>query len=293
MLASMRPIDRRRTPLLAVLAVAGACGGGHGGLARPDAPAVSSSPPRSLDEVTPLFLPGEQMQWDVALRGVRGAHASLAVGQPGEVDGRRVIMIRSLVESAGMVSLMLSFRDDVTSWLDLDRRRPLRVRTDTELGKLAALIECAWEGGRWRVSFQRRGGEARRMSMRPPRGTAPQDGHSSIGVLRAWTPAPGERATLWGLSGRRMWRVDLTAAGSSDLEVPLGRFRAHRLDGVATRMAFGSLNPDRTRPPRSFSVYVSDDEDRLPLLFVAATEYGDVRIEMTGYDRPAAVARGR
>jgi hypothetical protein len=82
-----------------------------------------------------------------------------------------------------------------------------------------------------------------------------------------------------------MWRVDLTYPGRDTVGTKQGNREAARLDGIAYR-----VNPDRTldetRPPRRFSVWLSDDADRVPLRVTATTELGDIEINLAEYQRP-------
>jgi hypothetical protein len=46
------------------------------------------------------------------------------------------------------------------------------------------------------------------------------------------------------------------------------------------------LTPEPNRPARSFTVWLSDDADRVPLRFSAHTELGEISIELVDYERP-------
>jgi hypothetical protein len=60
---------------------------------------------------------------------------------------------------------------------------------------------------------------------------------------------------------------------------------------VATRLN-GRLSVDRRKEPRSYTLWISDDANRVPLRLTARTEYGNVRAELVDYERPArALAR--
>jgi len=59
---------------------------------------------------------------------------------------------------------------------------------------------------------------------------------------------------------------------------------------VATRVN-GRLVAEPHKKPRSYTVWFSDDARRAPLLLVAATEYGDVTVELTGYEPGPLVSR--
>ena len=53
----------------------------------------------------------------------------------------------------------------------------------------------------------------------------------------------------------------------------------------ATR-AFANRTLDTKRKPRTFTVWMSDDADRVPFRVSAGTELGDVVIDLVDYVRP-------
>ena len=67
-----------------------------------------------------------------------------------------------------------------------------------------------------------------------------------------------------------------------------------RIDGLATRVN-SRLGYDIGKKPRTYTVWVSDDADRVPLKVVARTELGNLEVELVHYERPSRrlIARGR
>src|SRR5262245_8884687 len=89
---------------ISVAASAAACGAiGNGG--RSSEPPPDMGPPTALPVIGGRYQPGESMRFELSLRGIVGGEASVAVGNPGVVDGKRVIIVRSRVESAGVVAM--------------------------------------------------------------------------------------------------------------------------------------------------------------------------------------------
>jgi hypothetical protein len=74
------------------------------------------------------------------------------------------------------------------------------------------------------------------------------------------------------------------AASGRPTSTALGNVVAVRLDGVSQRVS-RRLKPESHKKPRTFSVWMSDDADRVPLKIVAYTELGDIVIDLTGYER--------
>src|SRR5262245_20041872 len=101
------------------------CGAsGSGGRTEAAAPAALG-PPTALPTVGGVFLPGEEMRFELSLRGLVGGEAAIAVGQAGRVDGKRVIIVSSRVESTGVVAMFRQVRDEVTTSIHLDTGLPL------------------------------------------------------------------------------------------------------------------------------------------------------------------------
>jgi hypothetical protein len=62
----------------------------------------------------------------------------------------------------------------------------------------------------------------------------------------------------------------------------LGQFAAVRFDGVSRRiLRDGRWEPDGDI--RNFALWVTDDADRVPVLMVARTDFGDIRMEIVDY----------
>ena len=72
--------------------------------------------------------------------------------------------------------------------------------------------------------------------------------------------------------------------------MPLGSRAAVRVTGVSTKLTT-SLSPDTKTQPRTFTVWFSNDTERIPLRVVAHTEYGDVEVRATSYTAPMVGSR--
>jgi hypothetical protein len=87
------------------------------------------------------------------------------------------------------------------------------------------------------------------------------------------------------IGGRRLWRVDVTHDGTDTIGSALGNRRAIVLEGKSYR-AKANMQLETQKPARTFTVWLSDDADRVPLKVVAATELGDIVMDLTDYARP-------
>jgi hypothetical protein len=88
-------------------------------------------------------------------------------------------------------------------------------------------------------------------------------------------------------SDARPWRVWDQRGHAIEL---LGELeRMIRFFGESYR-ARPDFSPETPRPTRTFTVWLSDDADRVPLKVAAKTELGDVVMNLTEYNRNAAPA---
>jgi hypothetical protein len=245
--------------------------------------------PTALEVNKTWFLAGERMEFQMSLHGIVGGTARMAVGDPGVIEDKNVIIVRSQVESAGAVALIKTIRDDVTSWIDIDSGLPIYLKADVKFGDREALIETRFAGGQpgpFTIDLTRPGTRTRKYKQQMPAHRAAFDGHSIIGALRGWDAKPGEHAFFYVLSGRRLWHNTVRMSGREKIRTALGKTSAIRLDGVAKRLSPSLRDDPRQKEPRRYTVWISDDAERRPLLVVGKTEYGDVKVELTSYTRP-------
>ena len=236
----------------------------------------------------PLVTPGEHMSYKLALQGIDLATYDFSVGEQSTVAGRPVIVVSSHAVTVGLGALV-KVDDYFSSWIDVATGRPLRWTAD----------EYASNGHdkeRTLADFAGRTGDTLPIQFHlnddPPH-AEPQhvslpevwDYNAFLVALRAWEGAPGSHVTAEVLRSRYLWHVDMKIAGREVLHTAsvLGAdLPALRLDGDTYKLA-----RDGTRAPNSderhFSIWISDDDGRVPLQIVARTDYGDIRMEITDY----------
>lgn len=281
--------------LAAALAACGASGGGSRAIE--ESPAAVG-PPTALEVVGGKFVPGETMRFELSLKGIIGGEASIAVGDPGLVDGKRVIIVKSRVESAGVVAMFKEVRDDVTTWIDLESGLPLNYLAHVKFGKRESIIETKFaegDGGVAGLDVEVRRldtGSRRVVHLRLPPEQSALDAHAVIGALRAWQGETGQYTFFYVLVGRFLWQNTIRMVAKERLRTPLGRFDALRIDGVARRLT-RTLKEDPKKPPRYYTLWLSDDEARLPLKVTGKTEYGDVEAVLVEYQAPSQLRAAR
>ncbi|HVV86441.1 MAG TPA: DUF3108 domain-containing protein [Kofleriaceae bacterium] len=269
-----------------LLSLVGACGGAAAGVLEPDvepAPAASTAAAPTVDPALTAFYPGENMRFEVRMAGVLAGEATFTTGEPGLVDGHRAIAVTSRIGTAGAAALVKDIRDDATSVIDLDTLMPLSTIGDVQFGPKTGHTEATYHGGSATI-LSSATGQASHTLVYDFRGQTIHDAHSAMAAMRVWPAEPGAHRELWVLGGRRIWKAEITVGGREVIGTALGNQATLRFDGVSAR-ARPDLSIDDSRPPRTFSVWVSDDADRVPLKIVAHTELGDVTIDLVDYHR--------
>jgi hypothetical protein len=270
----------------ALVSLVAGCGGAAAGVLDPNATGAELEPVAAVVAPDPgltAVFPGETMRFEVRMAGVLAGEASFTTGLPGLIDGRHAIAITSRVGTAGAFALVKDLRDDATSVIDLDTLRPIQTIGDMKLGAKVGHSEARYQDGRALIQFTAVGQPPREL-IYDFRGETVHDAHSAMAAMRVWPAELGASRVLWVLGGRRIWRAEIKVAAREVIGTALGNQASLRFDGVSAR-ARPDMSIDAARPPRTFSVWVSDDADRVPLRIVAHTELGDVTIELVDYQR--------
>lgn len=154
------------------LAVIALFGCGHLPSSRPPAPAGSPLQPRAF------AMPDESMVFRAQLAGVEVGSVRTAIGQPGWIDARHAIIVRSHARSEGLAALVGQLEWELSTTLDLDAGEPIE---DVE----EAWIDVAGDREHQRLAHR-----------------SEQDVHSAIALLRGWRSEHGQRTELHvGLGG--------------------------------------------------------------------------------------------
>ncbi len=250
-------------------------------------PAGGPKPQATITQTNEVGLnPGESMAFEVRLGGVLAGEAALAVGEIGEFEGKKAVVVRSRANTAGAAALLKRIVDEATTTIDIDTGRPLALETHVEQGSRTTTATARFVGNVAQVTYKR-SDDPNPHEYRINFGKETvHDTHSAMAQVRGWRPAPGTTRQVFVVGGRRLWRVDVKYVGAETIgSEEMGNRRAIRFEGASYR-AKANFVVDSNKPARTFTVWLSDDADRVPLRVTAHTELGDVAVELTDYSRP-------
>jgi len=210
-----------------------------------NAPTQRTSEQGAADLAGKTFgVPGEVIEYQVALRGMTVARVVVSVGQPGWTDGKRAIVMRAGGATAGLIDMIGQVRWELTTMLDLDTGAALRALEETSITV----------GGKTEHDRETR---AKRTNV-----------HVAVGMLRAWRSQPGQPAVM---------NIDI-ADGYVDVvlwdagrELHEGR-PSIRYDGLAVDRKY------------RFSMWIADDTSRVPLALSTASKWGRITLDLVSYD---------
>jgi len=255
----------------------------------PAPPGPAAAAPRAgVPRVAPpLAVPGEHMHYRLSLQGIELATYQLAIGAPTELAGKPAVVVQSHAKVNGIAAYLATIDDHFTSWLDPATGRTLRFTVDEYATGSKTDIEHVV------VDFAARGADTIPVTFRlgdAPEKPEPQhtaepevwDVNAFLVALRSWEGPPGSALSLEVFRSRYLWRCDVTIRGKERHATELGDLPALRIEG-RTRKLDRKGAPDRESSPRAFTIWISDDEARVPLEIKAVTDYGDLRMQIVDY----------
>jgi len=268
-----------RSSALCAALVACGCGARAPAVAPPPAPLRPDAAAEQMHVQRSFWIPGEQMRWELSLRGIVGAETVLAVGTPGTFDGRETVIVRSRTESVGVVNAVVDVSADAETWIDLDSALPVLRTTSERVGKRRRHARSRFSAGVLHRTVQRGSGREYSYERKLPEGVALHDLHSMIGILRAWDPKAGSHAYLHSIEDGQVRRHLVRFTRRELVKTAMGRTPALRLDVLVGRGAGGGSG-------KPYAIWISDDARRLPLLVVVPTRVGTMRVELVSYQAP-------
>jgi hypothetical protein len=159
---------------------------------------------------------------------------------------------------------------------------PLSSEYHIQDGDLLRHYQVQYRTGAYEYVYDNGGRAKNRGRESVPEGAPAHDLHSALSLLRSWRPRLGELGYFYVVVGRRLWRVDLKFAGPEVILAQGTPRLTQRIDGTSVR-----LWQTQESDPRRFSLWLSEDPDRVPLSLVADASVGEVRLTLTSREHGA------
>lgn len=190
-------------------------------------------------------------------------------------------------KAVGFVSHVANIDDVFTSWIDVQNGRPLLWTVD----------EFAVKGAdkeRTEARLADRNGDIVPITFHvndsapidePQKVTLPDvwDYNAFTIAVRSWDAPVGSTVSAEVFRSRYLWHVDLKVHSKETIATELGLLPAVRIDGRTYKIRRDG-SKDTNADERQFSLYISDDDGRVPLRNDARTDYGDIKMVITEYN---------
>jgi hypothetical protein len=218
----------------------------------------------------PASLPSEAFEANIELLGL-----SMGTLHSSRCTTSDSTTLQTRIQPAALVNMLHRSGGDARTELGALALAPSSSEFNVQDGDLLRHYEVEHRPGAYDYAYDN-GGEARRTGQETvPEGAYPHDLQSALLLLRHWRPRLGEKGYFYVVLGRRLWRVEATAAGPEMLQTESGPQLTHRLDGTSVRL----WQPTEVEP-RRFSLWLSEDSSRAPLRMVADASFGEVSLRL-------------
>ena len=253
-------------------------------------------PVEALPIAPPLATPGERMSYKLTLKGVELGTFLFAVGDIVDVAGTPALLVQAQARSSGFASLVADIDDRFTSWVDVKTGRPRRFevfehadRKSKDKDHVIVDFAARTEGG-VPVHYGLND-EPMKMLVQPVTQRDVWDYNAFLLAIRAWEGTQGSTATLEVFRSRYVWRMAVTLGAKGALVTDLGELPVLRFDAVTTKI---DRNGQRWagQAERRFTLWISDDDDRVPLKLEATSDLGSISMDIVDY-QPGTGARLR
>lgn len=227
------------------------------------------------------------MVYRVQLQGIELAAMTFAVGDTTELGGKKAIVVQGHAKSVGLANLVAAIDDTFTSWIDVETGRSLRFTVDEFVTNSKTNIEhtivdlAGRAGDQVPITFALNDAPP---TPEPQKFKYPEawDYNAFLIALRAWEGPIGTTQKLEVLRSRWLWHMEVKIGRKEQLATELGDLPALRFDAHVFKLDRAG-NKDTTSEERDFSVWVSDDDGRVPIQINARTDYGDVKMQIVEY----------
>ena len=211
------------------------------------------------------FTPGEQLRYKLDVFGADVGTFDVAVETPQGADRQRAtLQARSRATTSAFVNTNLGRYDAFIRTLLGPDLMPVHFREELDEGDKHKSVEVEFPSRTGKLQTRATtNGKPEPLDL--PATPAARDLLSTFFFLRAQPLKTGTPVCAEVYAARKMWTLSGAVGPREQIETPLGKFTAVRIDSTATRQDDPSVK-------RAAHVWITDDDRRLPLVAI-----GDVR----------------
>ncbi|MDQ3334602.1 MAG: DUF3108 domain-containing protein [Myxococcota bacterium] len=244
-------------------------------------------PVTTLPIAPPVATPGERMAYKLTLKGVDLGTFSLVVGELVDLDGTQTVVVQAQAKSGGFASLVANIDDRFTSWVDVKTGRPRRFEVFEHADRKGkdkdhVVVDFAARSTEGIPVQYGLNDEPMKTLVQPVTQKDVWDYNAFLLAIRGWEGTQGSTTTLEVFRSRYVWRITITLGGKGNLVTDLGELPVLRFDATTIKVDRNG-KPWAGQEERKFTLWVSDDNDRVPLKLDATSDYGEVSMDIVEY----------
>ncbi len=239
------------------------------------------------------FGPGEALSYVAVVNGVQAGKANLKMEERTNKDGRVVYPAVVVAESNPVVKLWAQMSAELITVLDPDRTVPLSMRSITKSDKHVYEEDIHFDLSSKKVNA-RTTLNGKSMDQQLQADVDALDALSLLYYARSRAVDVGQAFCLDLYQSRLLWRIQGVVERKETLETDAGPFETIKATGTAVAQ-LGALRaqPAILKEPRPFEVWMTADEDRIPVLLKAPTPLGDVTVKLVRFEQGRRLVRAR
>ncbi|MFC6998335.1 DUF3108 domain-containing protein [Rufibacter roseus] len=224
------------------------------------------------------FAPGEVLQYKVHYGIITAGEATIQVSNKLQnVNGRSCYQTTVTGKSTGSFDFFHRIRDTWTSYIDTETMLPQRFYRNIEEGSYRRKETTDFDHARNIVVVNDSRDKEKNQVYKVPNNV--QDMVSGFYYMRTLDLdnfKQGQTFKIQGFLGDEVFDMSMTYHGKETVDTKAGKIRAHR---IVPKMPKNKLFAGED----AISVYFSDDENKIPVLFKAEMFVGSIKIDMYKY----------
>ena len=235
--------------------------------------APAADPPGTEAPAAPVaapsvYGPGEKMEFSIDYGIVNAGDGSLEVVGLGDFNGRTVYRIESNANSNRFFSSVYKVRDKVISYIDVETQTSLYFYKRLREGDYKKTVEITFDQVEGRALYA----DGQEFESVP----GVQDVLSAFFYVRNLDLAPGNVYSVPAHSSRRTYDLKVFVHGRERVEVKAGTYDCF----VVEPMIEGD---GLFKHEGKLTMYISDDEHRVPVLIKTKVPVGSIDVQLTQY----------